>query len=122
MFMKYNKIAYLAFAALFPLIAAAQSGGGSFDTVIAVLKNSINTVIVFLFLVATVIFLWGVVKYIMAGGEEDKVTEARQMIIWGIIFLAVMVAVWGFVYVVLDFIFNREGAVPIPDRTGVPQQ
>ena len=128
--MKYLRLTTLAVSLLAPLVAAAQPGlpglpgfgGGSFDTVIAVLTDSINIIIVFLFLVATVIFLWGVVKYITAGGEEDKQEEARNMIVWGIIFLAVMVAVWGFVYVVLDFIFGTEGSVPIPNKGGVPQQ
>ena len=115
------RVASLLFMALTPLITLAQ-GGNSFDRVIAVLTDSINIIIVFLFLVATVIFLFGVVKYIMAGGDEDKVSEAHNMIIWGIIFLAVMVAVWGFVYVVLDFIFNTGSSVPIPDEGGVPQQ
>ena len=120
--MKYLRFTTLAISLLAPLTALAQLGGGSFDTVIAVLTDSINIIIVFLFLVATVIFLWGVVKYISAAGEEDKQAEARNMIVWGIIFLAVMVAVWGFVYVVLDFIFGNEGSVPIPDAGGVPQQ
>jgi hypothetical protein len=103
-----------------PLFAFAQ---GAFDTVINTLTDGINLIIVFLFLVATFVFLWGVVRYIAAGGDEDKVGEARNMIIWGIIFLAVMVAVWGFVNIVLDFIFNDENTVPIPDAgSGVPQQ
>ena len=127
--MKYVRIISFIFALFTPLLAAAQppppggiGGGGAFDTVIAVLSDSINIIIVFLFLVATVIFLWGVVKYISAGGDEAKMDEARNLIIWGIIFLAVMVAVWGFVYVVLDFIFGNEGSELIPGAGGVPQQ
>ena len=130
--MKYTRILSPVIALVTPLFALAQGsvpplpggigGGGAFDTVIAVLTDSINIIIVFLFLVATVIFLWGIVRYISAGGDEGKIEEARNLIIWGIIFLAVMVAVWGFVYVVLDFIFGSEGSVPIPDAGGVPQQ
>ena len=105
--------------ALAPLAALAQ---GAFENAIGTVSAGLNTIIIFLFLVATVVFLWGVVRYISAGGDEEKTKEARQMIIWGIIFLAVMVAVWGFVYVVLDFIFNTERSTLIPDRGGVPQQ
>ena len=106
-------------AALAPLAVLAQ---GAFENAIGTISSGLNTIIIFLFLVATVIFLWGVVRYISAGGDEEKTKEARQMIIWGIIFLAVMVAVWGFVNIVLDFIFNTERSVPIPDEGGVPQQ
>ena len=120
MITKYIRIPLLVVTALVPLFARAQTG--AFDFVITTLRNSINILIVFLFLVATVVFLWGVVRYIMAGGDEAKVEEARQMIIWGIIFLAVMVAVWGFVYIVLDFIFDTGGTLIIPGTNSVPHQ
>src|SRR3989338_1056826 len=103
-----------------PFITLAQ---GAFDDVIGNVSNGVNTIIIFLFLVATVSFLWGGVKYISAAGDEEKTKEARQMIIWGVIFLAVMVAVWGFVNIVLDFIFGTEDPFPIPkEGGGVPQQ
>lgn len=103
-----------------PLFAFAV--GGAFNDVLGNVSSGLNTIIVFLFLVATVIFLFGVVKYISAAGDEEKTKEARQMIIWGVIFLAVMVAVWGFVNVVLDFIFGSEDAFDIPGQGDVPTQ
>ncbi len=62
------------------------------------------------------LFLWGIVKYITAGGDEEKTAEARNMITWGIIFLAIMVAVWGFVNVFLEFILeqNTDTIDPVP--------
>ena len=102
-----------------PFAVAAQ---GSFDNFMDNVSGGLNTIIVFLFLVATVIFIWGVVKYIAAGGDEEKTKEARSMIIWGIIFLAVMVAVWGFVNIVLDFIFGQEDEFDIRNNTDLPQQ
>ena len=104
--------------ALTPLFAFAQTFLGTLGTI----SSGLNTIIVFLFLVATVIFLWGVVRYISAAGDEEKTKEARSMIIWGIIFLAIMVAVWGFVNIVLDFIFGADTAFPIPGADGVPNQ
>ena len=104
---------------LAPLLTLAQ---GAFENTIGTVSAGLNTIIIFLFLVATVIFLWGVVRYISAGGDEEKTKEARQMIIWGIIFLAVMVAVWGFVNIVLDFIFGSEDPFEVPGPGGVPQQ
>ena len=105
--------------ALAPFAALAQ---GAFDNTIGTISGGLNTIIIFLFLVATVVFLWGVVRYISAGGDEEKTKEARQMIIWGIIFLAVMVAVWGFVNIVLDFIFGTEDPFDIPGAGDVPKQ
>ena len=105
--------------ALAPLAALAQ---GAFENAIGTVSAGLNTIIIFLFLVATVVFLWGVVRYISAGGDEEKTKEARQMIIWGIIFLAVMVAVWGFVNIVLDFIFGSEDPFDVPGPGKVPRQ
>lgn len=121
--MKYLRIISLVVSFLAPLIVSAASLG-AFDDMVGLLTSGLNLIIVFLFLAATVIFLFGVVKYISAAGEEDAQKEARNMIMWGVIFLAVMVAVWGFVYVVLDFIFDSE-AVPLTpgcDDSQIPQQ
>ena len=84
------------------------------ENVLRTLSTSLNRVIVFLVLAATAVFLWGVVGYLSAGGDEDKVSEARNMIIYGIIGFAVIIAVWGFVYVVIDFIFDTETIPNIP--------
>ena len=45
------------------------------------------------------------------------------MIIYGIIALAVMIGVWGFVNIVLTFIFGDGNTVfPIPGGSDVPTQ
>lgn len=56
-----------------------------------------NRAISLLFVVATLVFLWGVIRYVIAGGDEEKLKEGRQYIIYGLIGLAVMLAVWGIV-------------------------
>ena len=120
--MKYFRIISVTSSLLAPFMVRAASLG-AFDDVVGFLSDGLNLIIIFLFLVATVIFLFGVVRYISAGGEEDKQAEARNMIMWGVIFLAVMVAVWGFVNIVLDFIFDSESTILTPnDSTQIPQQ
>ena len=114
-FQKYIAPVALALA---PLATFAQTRG-----VVEILQSVsglLNIIITFLILLATVLFLWGIVKYIMAGGDEEKLKEARNTIIYGIIFLAVMIAVWGFVNIVLDFVFGSgAGREAIPSG---PQQ
>lgn len=111
---------YLVPASVFllPALAFAQTFAGTLDRVIIFL----NQIIPFLVLIATVIFLWGVVRYITAGGDEEKIKEGRNLIIYGIIGLAVMIGVWGFVNIVLTFIFTSSNPIPIPGQSGVPQQ
>ncbi|MEK7560295.1 MAG: hypothetical protein AAB522_03295 [Patescibacteria group bacterium] len=57
----------------------------------------VRTIIGILFPLATAIFLWGVIEYMRAAGDEKKIKDARQKITYGIIGLFLMVAVWGIV-------------------------
>jgi len=50
-----------------------------------------------LFTVGTVVFLWGTIQYMTAAGDEKKIKDAKQKIIYGTIGLFLMVAVWGIV-------------------------
>ena len=68
--------------------------------------------------IGLITFLWGVVQYITAGEDEEGRKSARNMMMYGIIGLFVMVAVWGLVYFV-GSVFGIEpgGGVNLP---GVP--
>ena len=59
-----------------------------------------SSVIPLIFALAVVVFIWGVVQYLMGAEEEDKRAKGRQFMIWGIIALTVMVSVWGLVQIV----------------------
>jgi hypothetical protein len=49
-----------------------------------------------LFAIATIVFVYGVVKFI--GNEESAEKEdGKQFMLWGVIALAVMFSVWGLV-------------------------
>jgi len=67
--------------------------------IITIAQGILQTLIPLLMGFGLVVFLWGVIKYVSAGGDEEKRKEARNTMIWGIVALFVMVAVWGLVYV-----------------------
>ena len=108
---KFHKYVAPISIALLPLSVFAQR---TVQNILADIFNLLNGIIVFLILLATVIFVWGIVKYILAGGDEEKVKEARTYIIYSIIFLAVMIAIWGFVNIFLDFVLGAHTSEPIP--------
>jgi len=60
---------------------------------------------------AVVIFVWGVVQYVINDQEEAKRQKGKQFMIWGIIGLTVMVAVWGLVNI-LGSTFGINYAIP----------
>ena len=58
----------------------------------------------FLFVVATVIFLWGIMLYVVGSfGEQKKLDDWKRMIAWGIIGLLIMASAWGIVKLLCGF-------------------
>ena len=84
------------------------SGGTSFKDWIGSGSTGIigmlNTVVVpVIFALAFAVFVWGVVSYFFIhGSEEAKREEGKQFIMWGILGLAVLFSVWGFVNIMLS--------------------
>lgn len=74
----------------------------------------LNYAVPLLIALAVVIFLWGVVQYITAGGDEEKKKKGRDTMIWGIVGLFVMVAVWGLVWLLINTFSLEESQPPYP--------
>ncbi|MDO8590304.1 MAG: hypothetical protein Q7R69_03495 [bacterium] len=82
--------------ALVPAFAFAQTLGN-----ITILFNSIKGLVALALPIvvglALLAFFWGLVKFIFAQGDEASKTEAKKIMLWGLIALFVMVSVWGLV-------------------------
>lgn len=65
-------------------------------------RNIINIILGFLGIVAVIIILMAGFQWMTAGGEEEKVTEARQRLIQGAIGLVLIIAAWIIAYFVID--------------------
>src|SRR3989344_747112 len=78
----------------------------------------------FLFGLAGVVFIVGVVKYVRAGDNEEKRGQGRDLMWFGIIALFVMITVWGFVNILSRSIFGKDSQLPNLPRqaTSVFQQ
>ena len=68
---------------------------------------------------ALLYFLWGLAQYILGAGDEEKRKAGRDMMIYGIIALFVMAAVWGLVGVLGRTVGVGTGGA-IPDLPEVP--
>jgi len=69
----------------------------------------LNYVIPVLITLGVVYFVWGVVQYVIGGGEEAK-TKGRNTMVFGIIGLAIIIAMWGLTYAVART-FRLDGYV-----------
>jgi len=99
---------------LLPLFAHAQTIGSLFDS-LTLLFNGIISVLLGLALVA---FFWGLVKFVAHAGDEKTHEEGRQLMIWGMIAIFVMVALWS----ILGFIQTELGLNFPPILGALPQQ
>jgi hypothetical protein len=86
-------------------------------TVLTTIEDIIARVIPIIMAVATVVFLWGIVMYITAAGDEKKAATAKSFISSGLIGLFFMVAIWGIVKALVNtFGVGGEGIPTGPGR------
>lgn len=68
--------------------------------------NVIRVLLGFLGIIAVIIILFGGFKWMTAGGNDEKVGEARKLMTQGIIGLIIVLAAWGIASFVVDAIFT----------------
>ena len=95
-----------------PLFAYAQT----VESTISILRDILNSVVPVLLIIATIVFIWGLIMYITSGGDEEKLAGAKFYMMWSIIALFVMVSIWGIVGILVDTF--DVGGQPIPGGVG----
>lgn len=93
-----------------PMAALAQRGLNTADLGVDAVQSSIslsggdvrqtagriiNVALGFLGIIAVVIVLLGGFKYMVSGGSEEKTSEAKKLIVSGIIGLAIILSAWA---------------------------
>lgn len=103
MLIRVSKLISAISPALFAYGVYAQ--GATVESLVRkIISGVLQPVITLLFALATVIFLWGIIQYVIAqAGDEKKLADAKRVMIWGIIGLTVMASAWGIVAVLCDF-------------------
>lgn len=119
----FAMVAALALSVAMPVYAAANLwgddetkeaikadisvGGDATPTEIAI--KIINIMLGFLGLIAVVIILLGGFKWMTAGGSEDKVGEAKKLMVAGLIGLIIILSSWGLAIFVIDNLMTATG-------------
>ncbi len=84
-----------------------------FSDIVFIVVKLLEVVVYALMSFALLVFLYGLTRYMLGAGDDSKREESRTYIIYGIIGLFVMVAMWGLVGV-LTSTFIQTGGVGIP--------
>ena len=99
----------MAFA---PMVASAQGVGAirgcvsgapvrDITSFICKIGDILNTIVPILIALGVIIFIYGVLIYVIASDEEAK-SAGRDKIIFGIIGLAVIIGLWGLVRILTN--------------------
>ncbi len=74
----------------------------------------INAALGFLGIIAVVIVLIGGFKYMVSGGNEEKTSEAKNMIVAGIIGLAIILSAWAITTFVISSLLSATATDVTP--------
>lgn len=72
----------------------------------SMLTNLVNLAMTFLSIIAVIIILIGGFKWMTAAGNEDKVSEAKKIVVGGVIGLIIILAAWAIASFVLEQGYN----------------
>ncbi|MFA7193373.1 MAG: hypothetical protein WC087_00445 [Candidatus Paceibacterota bacterium] len=116
-------LSVIAFAFALPVITLAQQlpqqGGGDegIKKLIGMLGGIVQALIPIVIGLGVLVFLWGVLKYVLNSSDAGK-AEGRTFMLWGIIALFVMVSVWGLVNILRD---SLELNTSTPTAPAIPK-
>lgn len=87
---------------------ATTTGLGTVD-LRAGIMSIVNVLLGFLGIIAIIVILWGGFRWMTAGGNEEKIDEAKKIITSGIIGLVIILISWTLVFFVVDQITTVTG-------------
>lgn len=90
----------------FDLILKAEASEGVDSLLNAVNKVVINPIIIFIFSLGVVLFLFGIVKYLLNPSDENIVKESKNHMLWGLLGMLIMISVFG----IMNLIIKSIGA------------
>lgn len=110
---------------LSPVLAFAElptnpTPTGNLANLIISLRNLVSLALPVVVGLALLGFFWGLMKFVFSAGNEEAKEQGKHIMIYGIIALFVMVAVWGLVgFIAGSLGVGTGGNAPVPTVTGI---
>jgi hypothetical protein len=101
---------FISLMAFSPALALAADP--TIEGLIGKIRDIMNLVNPLLMVIVFAVFLWGIIKFITAAGDENKRKEAKNYIIYGLIGIFVLIAWWGIIQIVLNTFFGGSSGSP----------
>lgn len=84
------------------------------DNILRTFNNLIATATPIVVAFALLGFFWGLAIYIFNAGDEKKKSQGRNIMIWGVLALFVMLSVFGIIGVLQTTLGVQNVGIPIP--------
>lgn len=105
------QLAIVALLSAVPHLLFAQAS--NLQGVFTIFGTIIGTIIPVIVALALLYFFWGLAKFILNADNEQARSDGKQIMVWGIIALFVIVSVWGLVAVLNRTFVNSRSAPDI---------
>ncbi len=87
---------------MFYLIAYAQTSANVDNLFFKLNEKIINPVIEFAFIIAFVVFIFGVMEFIRGANSEEKRTKGKEHMMYGLIGFVIMFGVFGIIKIITN--------------------
>lgn len=63
--------------------------------------------------IAFMVFIYGVAKFIRSAGSEKDLKDSKNILIWGIVGLFILITIWGIIsFIRSEFGFGSDVIIP----------
>lgn len=101
-------------AVMLPMTAYASQ----INDILIAMQGTIGMILQIVMTLGVIVFIWGIVKLIAAAGNPQKIKEAKGIILWGIIGVAVMAMITGIIEFIQIYLgIPGGGSVTVPQFT-----
>jgi hypothetical protein len=97
-------------AAFLPMFASAQT----LLNTLALVSTFLNSLVYLFITVAIVVFFWGLIQYLLSGGEDKA--KGLNIMLMGVVTIFVMVSIWGLIRL-LQSTFRVTSTEPVIPKT-----
>lgn len=120
-----KNLRYIISVSFFLPLFAHAVGMSGLDSIFDYFIAIFTTLVPLIMGIAVLVFLWGLVKFIARADDERERESGKQLIIWGMIALFVMVTLWSIVGFIQESLLPASGGslgdLPIqPDTVPTP--
>ncbi len=120
--MRVLPLALLTPVFAFAAPAAVEANFNYFTKLVTSVQGIISSLIPVMLALGLLFFLWGMFQYFILGADDEGKRETgRSYMIYGLIGLAVMVAVWGLVNLLISIVgIDTTATGKVPQIPGGP--